>query len=223
MAEPDSSLLSALNTEHFVLQSAINATVSEAGARSTLYMMALSSSLVAVGFLAPDAEALMPFLAIVLPTVFLLGVFTVMRLVDTVLEAQHCYAGIARIHRHYRALSPQAEQAFAPHLQRWPEASTPSLGLGRFLAMLGTSAAMVACTNNLVAGAGVALLLVRGFGVARAPSVLAGLLVFGALSLAFYLFENWRFERWKPALGPIGPLGGTGDAAHKASQLPPSG
>jgi hypothetical protein len=42
VAEPDPPLLSALNTEHFVLQSAINATVSEAGARSTLYMMALA-------------------------------------------------------------------------------------------------------------------------------------------------------------------------------------
>jgi len=33
--------------------------------------------------------------------------------------------------------------------------------------------------------------------------VLAGLLVFAALSVAFYRFERWRFERWKPALGPI--------------------
>lgn len=69
--EPDPHLLSALTTEHFVLQSAVNATVSEAGARSTLYMMALSSSLVAVGFLAPSEDALMPFLSIVLPTLVL--------------------------------------------------------------------------------------------------------------------------------------------------------
>lgn len=71
MDEPDPHLLSALTTEHFVLQSAVNATVSEAGARSTLYMMALSSSLVAVGFLAPSEDALMPFLSIVLPTLVL--------------------------------------------------------------------------------------------------------------------------------------------------------
>jgi hypothetical protein len=207
VAAPDSTLLSALTTEHFVLQSAINATVSEAGMRSTLYMMALSSSLVAVGFLAEDSGALMPFLAIVLPTLFLLGVFTVLRLIDTALESQHHLAGIARIHRHYRALSPEAEAAFAPRLQRWPETiEEPSLGLGLFMAFLGTSATMIACTNNLVAGAGVALLLVQGLGVARTPSVLCGLLVFALLSVAFYRFQRWRFERWKPALGPIGPF-----------------
>ena len=40
-----SDLLSALTTEHFVLQTANNSTYSEAAARSTLYVMALSSSL----------------------------------------------------------------------------------------------------------------------------------------------------------------------------------
>jgi hypothetical protein len=209
MAAPDAHLLSALTTEHFVLQSAINATVSEASARSTLYMMALSSSLVAVGFMAPESAALMPFLAIVLPTLFVLGLLTVLRLIDTALESQHHLAGIARIHRHYRALSPEAEQVFAPRLQRWPETvAEPSLGLGYFMALLGTSATMIACMNNLVAGTGVALLLVRAFGVEHLPAVFSGLAVFAALSVAFYLFERWRFDRWKPSLGPIGPLQG---------------
>ena len=207
MADPDPRLLSALTTEHFVLQSAINATVSEAGARSTLYMMALSSSLVAVGFMAPSSEALLPFLSIVLPTVFMLGVFTVIRLIDTALEAQQYLAGIARVHSRYRALSPEAAQAFAPHLQRWPETDhEPSLGLGRFMALLGTSATMIACTNNLLAGAGVALLLAQGFHAERTPAVLAGLLAFAVLSVAFYAFERWRFDHMKPRLGQFMPM-----------------
>ena len=207
MADSDPRLLSALTTEHFVLQSAINATVSEAGARSTLYMMALSSSLVAVGFLAPSSEALMPFLSIVLPTLFMLGVFTVIRLIDTALEAQQYLAGIARVHNRYRALSPEAAQAFAPHLQRWPETDhEPSLGLGRFMALLGTSATMIACTNNLLAGAGVALLLAQGFHAERTPAVVAGLLAFAVLSVAFYAFERWRFDHMKPRLGQFMPM-----------------
>ncbi|HVQ04423.1 MAG TPA: hypothetical protein VMT14_12950 [Burkholderiaceae bacterium] len=207
MADPDPRLLSALTTEHFVLQSAINATVSEAGARSTLYMMALSSSLVAVGFLAPSSEALMPFLSIVLPTLFMLGVFTVIRLIDTALEAQQYLAGIARVHSRYRALSPEAAQAFAPRLQRWPETDhEPSLGLGRFMALLGTSATMIACTNNLLAGAGVALLLAQGFHAERTPAVVAGLLAFTVLSVAFYAFERWRFDHMKPRLGQFMPM-----------------
>jgi len=53
---PDSALLTALTTEHFVLQSAVNGTIAEASARSTLYVMALSSSLVALGFTAEKEE-----------------------------------------------------------------------------------------------------------------------------------------------------------------------
>jgi len=211
VADPDPRLLSALTTEHFVLQSAINATVSEAGARSTLYMMALSSSLVAVGFMAPSSEALLPFLSIVLPTVFMLGVFTVIRLIDTALEAQQFLAGIARVHAHYRTLSPEAARAFAPHLQRWPETDNePSLGLGRFMALLGTSATMIACTNNLLAGAGVALLLAQGLHTERTPAVLAGLLAFAVLSVAFYAYERWRFDHMKPRLGQFMPVKGRG-------------
>jgi hypothetical protein len=204
---PDPPLLSALTTEHFVLQSAINATVSEAAARSSLYMMALSSALVATGFLAQSADALMPFLSIVLPTLFLLGVFTVLRLIDTVLEAQQYEIGLAWIHRQYRALSPAAAEVFAAHLQRWPEAdNAPALGLGRFMAMLGTSATMIACTNNLVAGTGVTLLLVQGWAVQRTPAVSIGLLVFAALSVAFYLFQRWRFEHLVPVLASMAPV-----------------
>ena len=44
------AFMTALTTEHFVLQTAANATVSEAAARASLYVIALSSSLVAMGF-----------------------------------------------------------------------------------------------------------------------------------------------------------------------------
>jgi len=84
-------VLSALTTEHFVLQTANNSTYSEASARSTLYVMALSSSLVATGFVAGSSDLLVPFAAISLPAVFLLGLFTVIRLVETALESMHSW------------------------------------------------------------------------------------------------------------------------------------
>ena len=85
MDEPSqqSALIAAMTTEHFVLQTAASSTISEAAARSTLYVMALSSSLVAMGFLAQSRELLV---AIVLPAVFRLGLLTDVLLVDTALE-----------------------------------------------------------------------------------------------------------------------------------------
>jgi hypothetical protein len=91
------ALLTALTTEHFVLQTANNATYAEAASRSTLYIMVLSSSMVATGFVAGSTDVLVPFVATLLPTVFLLGLFTVVRLVETALESMQCLEGIARI------------------------------------------------------------------------------------------------------------------------------
>jgi len=101
-----------------VLQSVYSSTVSEAAARSTLYVMALSSSLVAMGFLSQSRELFLPFGATVLPVVFLLGLFTVIRLVDTGLESMHYLvalhafvASIERLGRKRPSISPPSKVA----------------------------------------------------------------------------------------------------------------
>jgi hypothetical protein len=82
----NAAFISALTTEHFVLQTAASSTIAEAAARSTLYVMALSSALVAMGFASQSATVLMPFGLVVLPGIFVPAVLTVVRLVDTTLE-----------------------------------------------------------------------------------------------------------------------------------------
>jgi hypothetical protein len=189
------ALLSALTTEHFVLQTANNSTYSEASARSTLYVMALSSSLVAMGFVAGSTDLLVPFAAISLPAVFLLGIFTVVRLVESALESMQYLTGIARIRGYYRSLGSEAARHFAPNYGRWPEVEPPALRFGSALAFFGTTASMIAVINNVVAGVGMALL--TRFLIPSAPSwvdAVAG--IAGALILTwlFYAYQRWRFE-----------------------------
>jgi DNA-3-methyladenine glycosylase I len=188
-------LLSAMTTEHFVLQSANGSTYAEASARSSLYVMALSSSLVAMGFLSSRQDVFLLFAACVLPALFLLGIFTVVRLVETALESRHYLAGMARIRAFYRSLGPEAERQFAAEWGRWPEASSPALRLGPTLAFFGTTASMVAVTNNVVAGAGAAL-LVHTLWPASPTSVCAavGVAVALVLTVAFYGYQRWRFS-----------------------------
>jgi hypothetical protein len=192
-----SALLSALTTEHFVLQTANNSTYAEASARSTLYVMALSSSLVAIGFVAGSTDLLIPFAAIVLPVVFLLGVFTVVRLVETALESMYCMQGIARIRGCYRSLGPEAARHFSPEHGRWPETESPALRFGLGLAYFGTTASMIAVINNAVAGAGIAFLLrflspSAPYWVAGVAGVLGGLV----LTWLFYLYQCWRIGEY---------------------------
>jgi hypothetical protein len=188
------ALLSALTTEHFVLQTANSATYLEANARSTLYVMALSSSLVAMGFLSDSGDVLVPFAATVLPAVFFLGIFTVVRLVETSLESMHYLDGIARIRGYYRTLGPEAARHFAPENGRWPEVDSPATRFGPLLAFLGTTASMIAFINNVVAGAGIALFIRLLSPLApRWVDAAAGIVGTFVLTWLFYAYQRWRF------------------------------
>jgi hypothetical protein len=163
--ERQTAFMSALVTEHFVLQTAASATVNEAGARTSLYVLSLSSSLVAMGFLSRASDTLLAFAAAVLPALFVLGLVTIVRLVDAGIENQHCLRGIARIRGYYRTITPEAAIYFSVESGRWPEAPTsPSLWSGSLVPFLTTAASMIAFINGIVAGTGMTLLATRLLG-----------------------------------------------------------
>jgi hypothetical protein len=189
-----SEFMSALATEHFVLQTATSTSVSESASRASLYIMSLSSVLVAMGFVSQTPDAFVPFVATVLPGLFVLGVFTVLRLVDNATENLQFLAGIARIRGYYRTLTPEAATYFAAEGGRWPEPTTLAHRRGP-LPLLFTSASMIAFINSIVAGAGVALLTNElSDGGHTALAVLSGTPVALALMTTFYAFQRWRYR-----------------------------
>jgi hypothetical protein len=195
-SDRQSAVMSAVVTEHFVLQSAAAATVSEMGSRASLYILALSSALVAMGFTAQSREVFIPFVATVAPAIVLLGLFTVVRLIDAAMEYNELLAGIARIRRYYRSLSPTAAELFAAPVGRWPETEKPpTLRLGVFIAFITTTASMVAFINSFVAGAGVAILVENRLGSEqRSAAIALGIGVAVALMAAFLLYQRWRYS-----------------------------
>jgi hypothetical protein len=198
--ERQSAFMTALTTEHFVLQTAANATVSEAAARSSLYLLSLSSSLVAIGFASQSRDVFVPFVAIVLPALFILGIFTVVRLVDTTLENQQFMTGIARIRGYYRTLTPEAAEYFAAQRGRWPEThADPSLRLGTFVAFFTTSSSMIAFINSVVAGTGVALLAGDLLDDYQSwIAILLGVATAVMLVAVFLAYQRWRFATLNP-------------------------
>jgi hypothetical protein len=189
------AFITALTTEHFVLQTAASSTIAEAAARSTLYVMALSSALVAMGFASQAPTILVPFGLVVLPGVFILGIFTVVRLVDTTLENQQYLTGIARIRGYYKSLAPEASRYLRSDTARWPEAPVPpSLTQGPFFAMLGTTASMIAFLNNLVAGGAVTLAAIAITGRERLGlAIVAGVATAGIFMALFMSYQKHRF------------------------------
>jgi hypothetical protein len=193
-SERQAAFMSALVTEHSVLQAAASATVSEAASRTSLYVFSLSSSLVAMGFVSQFPETFRLFAASILPALFVLGLFTIVRLVDTGIENQHLLRGIARIRAYYRTLTPEAAAYFSVDGGRWPEAhAVPPLWSG--VAFLTTAASMIAFISSIVAGTGVTLLANSLFGGAQIGlAVGVGVAATVARMVLFLAYQRWRYR-----------------------------
>jgi hypothetical protein len=99
------ALLTTLTTEHFTLQGARASTISESSSRAAMYLGALSASLVSLGFvsqISASGDTFRVFALVVLPTVFALGVFTFVRLVESSVEDIFYGRAINRIRSYYR-------------------------------------------------------------------------------------------------------------------------
>ena len=194
--ETSPAIIQALTTEHFVLQGALSANTGEVGTRASLYIFSLSSSLVALGFASRSPEVFVPFVAIVLPAVFILGVLTAIRLVDSNLEGIVLLNGIARIRRFYRTLGSPVPDQFSAEFGRWPEnQAPPELQMGPFVGFLTTTASMVAFINSILAGVGVALVVGRVF--PEQQTLFAWLIGSGValvLMTLFLLYQKRRYD-----------------------------
>ena len=199
--EPDPGrLLTALTTEHFGLQGARGATTSESSARTALYLGAVSSSLIGLGFVSGDRETFRVFALTVLPTLFFLGLGTFVRLVELGVEDFIYARAINRIRRHYLEIAgPEHAHLFlltahddAPGVMR-------NMGLrqgaGRIRTQtLFTFATAIGVVNSVVGGAAVGLLA----GVLGAPLGLAvGIgAVFALFSVTLHVRRQSRDEHW---------------------------
>jgi len=192
--KPDAALLSAMTTEHFVMQTVIGTTASESMSRATVYIMALSSSMLALGFAADNKAAFDPFLACLLPALFLLGIFTVLRMVDVATESMQAYIAIARIRAFYRTLGPEAANHFAAEYGRWPEGNyVPGLRIGRLAGYMTSAAMMIAVLNAMVAGAGITFLALW-LGTELVSALIAGAAAALAFLVLFFLYQRWRIH-----------------------------
>jgi hypothetical protein len=97
-------------TEHFNLQTARAATVSEANGRASIYLAALSSNLIALAFIGQLSRlgtAFYAFALILLPVLAFMGVVMFQRLVQSSIEELAYAQRIARLRASYLGLAPE--------------------------------------------------------------------------------------------------------------------
>ena len=199
----------ALTTEHFVMQTAIGATLGETQSRASMFLGILTGSLIAMGFATQSMDILVPYIATVFPAVFVMGAVTVLRLTDISMESSVAHIAIARARHQYRRLGPEASAFFDARLGRWPEnIGNPAMRLGNFVAYWTSAAAMVAAIDALVGAATVALLLKLAAGAGLAVSLIAGAIFAAIVLVAFYFYQRKRIAElsWLAKETHAGPV-----------------
>jgi hypothetical protein len=198
MAEPidRSALLTALTTEHFTLQGARSTTTSESASRAALYTGALSASLVSLGFVAQVSTAgdtFRVFALVVLPTVFLLGLFTFVRLVESSIEDLNYGRAINRIRNYYLQLAGPEARYFMMSGNDDAVGVLRNMGLQpRRWQLYVTAASAIAVVNSVVGGSALALAVWVAADTSLGPAALVG----GIFTIAsVVLHVHWSRRR----------------------------
>jgi len=181
--KPPPEFMSALVTQHFVLQGTSSSTISESGSRVSIYLSALSSGLVAIGFASGSRRALESLAFTVLPTVFMLGWFTIVRLIDTSVANAVAQRRMDRITAYYATLHPSG----APYF----EMDDRRLRYGRW-SFFFTMASMVIVVNSVVGGALLALVFALAVHAVTPVPVVVGIVTGAALLAAGLRYEHGR-------------------------------
>jgi hypothetical protein len=176
-------LLTALSTEHFTLQGARSQTMSESAARASIYVFAVSSALVALGFIGQVSdvgEVFDVFALTVLPTLYLLGVVTFVRLVECGAEDFRYGLAVNRIRHYYKEVAANRADLFLLSAHDDPAGVFENMGIQPELRKpyFAFSTAILVI-NSVVGGVAVALalgaLLDASLGVAAAAGGAAAL------------------------------------------------
>jgi hypothetical protein len=183
-------LLTALTTEHFTLQGARAQTLTESSSRATVYVGAVSSSLVALGFIGQLSEVGGPFQVfalIVLPTLYVLGVVTHIRLVECGVEDVRYGMAINRIRGYYRELAGDQAHLFllTGHDDARGVFENAGVPAGRRPQVF-SFATVVAVINAVVGGSAAGIAVSAATGAPHGVSAAVGT-VTGALSIAIWL------------------------------------
>lgn len=219
-------LLSILVTEHFTLQGARSAAISDANGRTSFFLGTLSGAVVALAFAAQIGGIGMQFTVfalVLLPTMLFIGLVTFERLLQLQLEILNCVRAINRIRHYYMEVAPELQ----PHITLSPfdDMRGMMVSLGSYRDRMSwwqsfvTNAGMIAVVDAIVAGV-ISALVASTAGLSVTLSAAVALLV-GAALLGGLMVYQARARRLAarasparfPASKPIEPVHATGEDA----------
>jgi threonine/homoserine/homoserine lactone efflux protein len=177
---PSPAASSFITTEHFTLQGARAATISESTGRASMFLSAVSGGLVALGLIATATRVGTAFYAFglaLLPTLTFIGLVTFERVLQSGIE-DHDYARrVSRLRAFYFDAAPEIAR-YMPTVTLQDRLSARGLSGARRQGYR-TVAGMVAVITAVLAGATIGLLVA----VVTSHSLAAALVAGGVLAL----------------------------------------
>jgi hypothetical protein len=191
----DAQRLTALTTEHFGLAGARSQAAAESASRSALFLGSVSSALVGLGLTAQVSSGgtvFRVFALVALPTLFVLGVFTFVRLVELGIEDFLLGRAINRIRHYYLELAGNERRYFMMGGSDDVPGVLANMGLGRGprWQLFATAASAVSVVNSIVGGSAVTILLGVTLDLPLAVAAIAG----GAFVVASVVLHQ-RYDR----------------------------
>jgi hypothetical protein len=205
-------LLTALTTEHFTLQGARSQTMSESSARASLYVFSVSSTLIALGFISQVSavgDLFNAFALAVLPTLYVLGVVTFIRLVECGAEDFRYGMAINRIRGYYQEVAGERADLFLLSGHDDAAGVFQNMGIpleGRKPIFAFSSA--IAVINGVVGGGAVALALGALADASLAAATLAGAVAAVASVVGWIRYADALLDERAAEVPPLFPSPG---------------
>ena len=206
MAEPEvqeqnsPAVVTVMTTEHFVLQTARSAGISEVNGRAAFYLAAVSSGLIALAFIGQLSRlgtAFYVFGLVLLPTLAFVGVTTFERALRNGVEDVQLAGRINRIRQFSCDAAPQVARYLPPPSPDTPAAIAQSAGVSspawyQFLTIAGA----LAVVNSVLIGGTFGLAVQAGTDTLAASAPVG--VIIGASALAGHFARQratWRAAR----------------------------
>ena len=189
----DPRLLTVLSTEHWSLLSARSLAYNEAFTRAGMFFTLLSTSLVALAFLAgviDDGRTALTIAAVVLGVVFLVGLLTAIRIIGCNEEDGWAMHGMNRIRNAYVQILPQVEPFLITDIHDDVAGISRSYGFvgpdstpRTILYGLSTSGGLVVIVDGIVGGATAAAAVLAAGGALGTAFAVGVAVAFAAMVL----------------------------------------
>jgi hypothetical protein len=190
--------MQALTTEHFTLQGARSVVISEVNSRATIYLSAVSSTVVALAFvtsLSQSPELVRAFALVLLPILAFMGFVTKARLVQLSYADFQYQRAINRIRHFYVDVAPEAARylTLSIHDDVAGVARTAGYTRGRRMGLL-TAAVMIAVINYVIVGLTAVIALRWVTSLSIIVAILLGIVLGLLIAFLDYRHEeaHWR-------------------------------